>query len=96
MSPTVLNKKSSIAKTLETLGIKEINFGASTGLTHVQTKGKKIDSYSPVDGKLIASVNAATAEDYERTIKTAEEAFKVWRMIPAPKRGEIVRQMGEQ
>lgn len=96
MSNTVLEKKSGIAKTLETLGIKEFNYGASTGLTHVQTKGKKIDSYSPVDGKLIASVNAATADDYERTIKTAEEAFKVWRMIPAPKRGEIVRQMGEQ
>ena len=96
MSNTVLEKKSGIAKTLETLGIKESNYGASTGLKHYATKGNKIDSYSPVDGKLIASVNAATAEDYERTLKTSEEAFKVWRTIPAPKRGEIVRQMGEQ
>ena len=96
MSNTVLEKKSGIAKTLETLGIKESNYGASTGLKHYATKGIKIDSYSPVDGKLIASVNAATAEDYERTLKTSEEAFKVWRTIPAPKRGEIVRQMGEQ
>lgn len=96
MSTTTVEKKSGIQSSLEKLGIKPQNYGASTGLTHVQTKGKKIDSYSPVDGKLIASVNAATAEDYERTLKTAEEAFKVWRMIPAPKRGEIVRQMGEQ
>ena len=96
MSNAVMNKQSSISKTLETLGIKELNYGASTGLKHTQTIGQQIDSYSPVDGSLIASVNAATVEDYERTLKTAEEAFKVWRLIPAPKRGEIVRQMGEQ
>ncbi|MFN7014003.1 MAG: aldehyde dehydrogenase family protein, partial [Bacteroidia bacterium] len=47
------------------------------------------------DGKLIGSVTSATAEDYEKIVKKAEEAFKVWRMIPAPKRGEIIRQMGD-
>jgi len=85
-----------IENILKELGIKENNYGCSTGLNHTNTSGKKIESFSPVDGRLIASVNSATANDYEKTIKTAEEAFKVWKMIPAPKRGEIVRQMGDQ
>lgn len=50
---------------------------------------------SPVDGKKIASVKLATAEDYNKVIAQATEAFKKWRCIPAPKRGEIVRQVGE-
>jgi aldehyde dehydrogenase (NAD+) len=85
-----------IEEALKQLGIGTQNYGASTGLKHVNTKGPKIDSFSPVNGQLIGSVNTATAEDYERTLKTAEAAFKVWRQTPAPKRGEIVRQMGEQ
>lgn len=85
-----------IKNVLKELGIEAENYGASTGLKHFSTKGKKIDSYSPVDGQLIGSVNSASADDYENIIKTAEQAFKVWRTVPAPKRGEIVRQMGEQ
>jgi aldehyde dehydrogenase (NAD+) len=81
---------------LKQLDIKPLNYGASTGTKHIVTKGKKIESYSPVDGKLIASVNAATKSDFEKVISTAEKAFKEWRLIPAPKRGEIVRQVGEQ
>ena len=54
-----------------------------------------MDSYSPVDGKLIASVNAADAKTYEAVIKKAQEGFLEWRTWPAPKRGEIVRQIGE-
>ncbi|MDQ3110618.1 MAG: aldehyde dehydrogenase family protein [Bacteroidota bacterium] len=85
-----------IAEALKALGIKEQNFGASTGTTHWNTSGPKVDSYSPADGQFIGSVNQATADDYEKVISTASEAFKVWRTIPAPKRGEIVRQMGDQ
>ena len=85
-----------IAQALEQLGIKQNNYGASTGLNHIETKGEKIDSYSPADGKLIGSVNAATKEDYETLVKKAEIAYKSWRNITAPKRGEIVRQMGEE
>ncbi|HRG59169.1 MAG TPA: aldehyde dehydrogenase family protein [Bacteroidia bacterium] len=93
----VLEKKSAeVAKFLNELNIKEINYGASTGLQHFSTKGTKLDSFSPVDGSLIGSVNCATEADYQEVMKTASEAFKVWRNIPAPKRGEIVRQMGEQ
>ena len=54
-----------------------------------------IYSISPVDGKKIASVGTATREDLNRVISTAEVAFKIWREVPAPKRGEIVRQMAE-
>lgn len=96
MATTLNSSVYGIKEVLNTLGIKEQNPGASTGLKFIQTKGKKIDSYSPVDGNLIGSVNAATAEDYQNVMKTAEEAFKTWRLIPAPKRGEIVRQIGDE
>jgi aldehyde dehydrogenase (NAD+) len=81
---------------LEQLGIEELNNGASTGGKWFKTRGERIDSVSPVDGKLIASVQAATEADYEAVILKAQEAFKEWRMIPAPKRGEIIRQLAER
>lgn len=96
MSETLNLQSFGIKSVLKELGIKELNYGASTGLKHTLTKGKKIDSYSPVDGQLIGSINAATAEDYTSVMKTASEAFKVWRLMPAPKRGEIVRQVGDE
>jgi aldehyde dehydrogenase (NAD+) len=85
-----------IQQILEKLGIESINNGASAGGEWFNTKGEKIDSYSPVDGKLIASVNSASEADYEAVILKAQEAFAEWRMIPAPKRGEIVRQLAEK
>ncbi len=85
-----------IAEALSALGIKENNFGASTGTKHWNTAGPKVDSYSPADGKFIGSVNQATKDDYEKVMAKAEEAFKIWRTVPAPKRGEIVRQIGDQ
>jgi aldehyde dehydrogenase (NAD+) len=81
---------------LTTLGIEERNNGASTGGKWFKTRGARIDSYSPVDGRLIASVNSATEADYEAIILKAQEAFKQWRLVPAPKRGEIVRQLAEK
>ena len=80
---------------LKVLGIDQVNHGASTGTKWFQTKGEIIESISPADGTVIASVQQATTDDYERIMETAQEAFKTWRMIPAPKRGEIVRQMGD-
>ena len=85
-----------IQEILGTLGIETTNNGASTGGKWFKTRGEKIDSFSPVDGKLIASVNAATEADYEAVILKAQEAFLEWRTIPAPKRGEIVRQLAEK
>ena len=80
---------------LKTLKIEKLNDGVSTGLKWIKSRGERLDSYSPVDGKLIASVNATDAKSYEAVIKKAQEAFLEWRTWPAPKRGEIVRQIGE-
>ena len=79
---------------LKTLGLEAQNDGTSTGLNSTNS-GKYIESYSPVDGSFIGSVSETTREEYEQVIEKAQEAFKVWRTIPAPKRGEIVRQYGE-
>ena len=80
---------------LKTLHIEAINAGVSTGINKIKSRGEKIDSYSPVDGKLIGSVTTADKESYDAVIKKGEEAFLQWRLVPAPKRGEIVRQVGE-
>jgi aldehyde dehydrogenase (NAD+) len=80
---------------LKKLGIKDKNFGASTGTKWFETKDQgELKIYSPTDGKFIASVYLASAEDYEKIIKTGQESFLHWRKMPAPKRGEIVRQIG--
>jgi aldehyde dehydrogenase (NAD+) len=80
---------------LEKLGIKAINEGTSTGLQNFSS-GEILNSYSPVDGKLIASIKTSKANDYEKVMQSATVAFKTFRMIPAPQRGEIVRQFGEK
>lgn len=84
-----------IKEALAKLGIKEINEGTSTG-SNSFSNGEIIESYSPVDGTLIAKVKSSTNEDYEAVMEKATEAFKSWRLVPAPKRGEIVRQMGDE
>jgi len=84
-----------IKKTLDVLGIKNINSGASTGLDCFGS-GEEITSYSPVDGKLIGKVTGATQEDYDKIICSAKAAFEDWRLKPAPLRGEVVRQYGEK
>lgn len=96
MSEILTAQSFGIDSVLKELGIKENNYGASTGLNHIITKGKKIASFSPVDGRLIGSINAAEEADYLIVMKAAEEAFKIWRLVPAPKRGEIVRQIGDE
>lgn len=78
---------------LERLGIKEINSGAYCG-EWLDTKGKIIEVFSPIDDSLLAKVKSASAEDFKTIMHKSKEAFKTWRMIPAPQRGEIVRQIG--
>lgn len=85
-----------IQEILDQLGIETTNSGASTGSFWYETKGETIDSYSPVDGKLIASVTAATEAEYQKIVDKAQNAFKQWRQVPAPKRGEVVRQLAEK
>lgn len=85
-----------MAEAIKNLGIKEQNSGAATGNDWIDSNGEVIESFSPVDGKLIGKVTSATEDSYEQVIKTASEAFKSWKLTPAPKRGEIVRQVGEE
>jgi aldehyde dehydrogenase (NAD+) len=92
---TIAISRTHISPVLKDLGIEPENTGVSTGTQWLEGSGKWIESYSPVDGSLIARVKCAGEFDYELVVKKAEEAFKVWRTIPAPKRGEIVRQMGD-
>ena len=80
---------------LEALNLKSENKGVSTGANWLSSKGEMLHSYSPVDGKLIGSVSTTDKESYEKAIETAEQAFAHWRMMPAPARGEIVRQIGQ-
>lgn len=87
--------KFGVKKALTELGILNINNGASTGANWIKTGGQEISSYSPVDGQLIAKVNSATNSDYHKIIEEAQAAFRYWRTVPAPKRGEIVRQIGD-
>ena len=84
-----------IQEALAQLGLKEMNEGTSTGSNNF-SNGDVLESYSPVDGKLIGKVKCSTAEDYEKVMTSATEAFKNWRTVPAPKRGEFVRQFGDK
>jgi aldehyde dehydrogenase (NAD+) len=80
---------------LQHLEIQKQNKGAATGKQWIDSKGKEIISFSPVDGIEIASIHSADADAYEQVITTASRAFLEWRMWPSPKRGDVVRQVGE-
>ena len=90
-----MNDTFGMQEALKELGLKEINDGSSTGSEHF-SNGELLESYSPVDGQLIGKVKCSTKEDYEKVMLAATSAFKEWRTVPAPKRGEIVRQFGDK
>jgi aldehyde dehydrogenase (NAD+) len=92
---TTIADQFAMKEALVQLGIKAINEGTSTGLNNF-SNGEILDSHSPVDGKLIASVKRTSVADYEKVMQTATEAFKTFRLMPAPQRGEIVRQFGDK
>jgi len=71
-----------------------INSGTSTGLKWLSGTGPFIESISPIDGSHLASVTATTQANYETVVNKAEKAFSEWRLMPAPDRGEIIRQIG--
>lgn len=81
---------------LKKLDLQKENAGISTGSTWIKTKAPQIPSYSPVDGKCIGSVQQADKKAYDQVMQTASSAFTEWRHWPAPKRGEVVRQLGEE
>ncbi|HVY75844.1 MAG TPA: aldehyde dehydrogenase family protein [Puia sp.] len=80
---------------LKELNLRKENEGTSTGSEWLKSTSGSLQSVSPVDGKGIASVSMTTRSAYDEVVAKAQGAFKVWRTWPAPKRGEIVRQIGE-
>ncbi len=84
-----------IENILSQFGINTSNPGGYLGKQTFGSSNERIDSLSPVDGRLIASVQPVTLEEYDAIIEKSQQAFLSWRMIPAPKRGEIVRQVGD-
>lgn len=83
-----------IAESLSKLGIKKSNIGTSTGQHWLKTKAGSIESVSPVDGKVIGKIQLTDDAAFDKVVKQAHSAFLEWRMVPAPKRGEVVRQVG--
>jgi len=80
---------------LKKLGLRTRNTGTSTGQNIISGSRRYIESISPVDGQSIGFVSVTTREQYDQVVQSAEQAFKIWRDMPAPKRGEIVRQFGD-
>ena len=89
-----MNDLFGIQQSLKNLGIQESNLGSSTGTTWLDSGAASLASFSPADGKQIASVQLATEETYEAVVAQALVAFETWRNVPAPKRGDIVREIG--
>jgi len=88
-------KNFGVSDALKALGVKKKNPGVSTGSDWFRSKGDLIDSYSPVDGKLIGAVYSADEKTFEKVVASSVEGFREWRKWPAPKRGEVVRQIGD-
>ena len=84
-----------IKKILKNLGIESLQNACSAGGNWTGS-GELINSYSPVDGSLLGKVITASVQDYEAVIESAENAFLSFRKIPAPQRGELVRQFGNK
>ncbi|MBS1508082.1 MAG: aldehyde dehydrogenase family protein [Bacteroidetes bacterium] len=84
-----------IKEALQSLNVKKSNGGTSTGKKWMKSSGVAINSYSPVDGKLIGTVQSTDERSFAKVVEQAEKAFAEWRLVPAPKRGEVVRQIGE-
>jgi aldehyde dehydrogenase (NAD+) len=86
---------SSVSTILDALGVGAENPGAFDG-EWIETHGERVESLNPATGEPIAAVRLATAEDYERVAATTVEAFREWQTWPAPRRGEVVRQLGDE
>jgi aldehyde dehydrogenase (NAD+) len=84
--------KNSASAVLKKLGIGQINPGVFDG--EWSGSGKILQSFSPNDGTLLAEIRTATPAEYARAVQRAAAAFENWRSVPAPKRGEIIRQLG--
>src|SRR5690348_272855 len=82
-------------ETLAALGLEAENPGAFDG-EWIETRGERVESLNPATGEPLAAVRLATAEDYERVARASVAAFEAWRTWPAPRRGEVVRRLGDE
>ncbi|SMD46417.1 aldehyde dehydrogenase (NAD+) [Aquiflexum balticum DSM 16537] len=83
-----------VKSALQKLGVQTENLGTSTGNNWIDSGMEYISSFSPADGELIGKVQVTNRESYDAVVSKAQEAYKTWRNMPAPQRGEIVRQIG--
>ncbi len=81
---------------LKKLGIEKVSPGALTGGTDFGRGEEQLESISPIDGKVLGQIRKATAEDYEQVVARSRQAFQHWRTVPAPRRGEVIRRIGEE
>ena len=79
---------------MHNLGLEDLNSGVSSGNEWLKGIGPLTESKTPVDGSVIAQIQNASLEDYEKVMAGTQKAFREWRRVPAPQRGEIVRQIG--
>ena len=93
---STLTAPSRIADLLKQWNIAENNSGVSTGKKWLKGEGETLVSYSPVEGAQVGIVRSASRAEYDQVVKTSQAAFLEWRTWPAPKRGEVVRQFGEE
>lgn len=88
-------KPNEMNKLFKSLGLKKVNKGASVGGQWFANSGDFLEVNDPTTGTVIAKVEQASAKDYQKMVATSQKAFIEWRNVPAPERGEIVRQLGE-
>src|SRR5690349_338467 len=76
------------------LGLNDVNSGAGFGQWIAKPGGSEVTSFNPADGQPLGRVAMASRSDYDQIVARAQEAYSSWRVLPAPQRGEIVRQLG--
>ncbi|GMQ27350.1 aldehyde dehydrogenase family protein [Algoriphagus sp. oki45] len=89
-----MNDSFGILQSLRKIGVNPENLGTSTGTVWMDSGESYLSSFSPADGQLIGKVQLTSVDDYEKVITQAQIAFEKWRTVPAPHRGEIVREIG--
>src|ERR1041385_7934388 len=96
LSPGLRSLIMNVSEILEPLAIEPVNSGACHGAWIENPTGEELASVNPADGSVIARGRMAGLNDYDRVVRAAGEAFGAWRILPAPKRGDIVREIAAE
>ncbi|MBS3801433.1 MAG: aldehyde dehydrogenase family protein [Candidatus Thermoplasmatota archaeon] len=91
-----MNFKNALKQVQKDCDIKMVNSGVFTGSWSKIEHKKKLDSFSPINGKKLGTIALATKKDYKQVIESAESSFKEWRKIPGPRRGEIIKEISDE